>query len=92
MQVYLGTKSYDIFQSGRAGSWAVSMNDERFDLFGLRKVQAPHGCCVLRLVTETEAREWADANPISNPTGIARIREVLDHYAFIIKFRLGLAE
>lgn len=93
MNLYIGASSYEIYPSFRTpGAWNVNTMDECFDVLRLRRMQAPHGCCVIRDVPETEAHEWAAANPISNPHGRARVREVLDHYGFRIKFRLGLAD
>jgi len=93
MNLYIGATSYEIYPSVRtAGAWNVNVVQERFDLLRFRRTPSPHGCCVIRDVPEADARQWAAANPISNPQGWARLREVLDHYGFRIRFRLGLAD
>lgn len=92
MHLYLGASSYEIYPSLRTrDAWNVNITADRFDLLRFRKVQSPHGCCVMADVTESEAREWVAANPIANPKGWTRLSDVLAHYAFSFRFRLGLA-
>lgn len=93
MNLYIGATSYEIYPSFRAlDAWNVNIVQESLDLLRFRRALAPHGCCVVRDVPEGEARQWVAAKPISNPHGWARLREVLRHYGFQIKFRLGLAD
>lgn len=93
MQLYLGATNYDIFPSYRTeGAWNVSINEERFDLLRMRKILSDRGACVIAGVTKDEAMAWIEANPIDRPQGWARVREVLAHYDFIVRFWLGLAD